>query len=141
MHRTNVTKTLKAGHCFDTAHTACDRRFGRDQKDPDLAGPVTVRASAQLLAELGNIDHPDLPPVFIAKKSEGAFLLRVLDTFDAFLNGKVLNDPLVDDHFDPQQLFRGQLPSERKIKPQAVWCDEGTKLANGTPERYPERGV
>ena len=109
-----------AGDGFDAPHARGHAPLGDDEERSNLAGSADVRATAQLLGESGNLDHPHDVAVLLAEERHGALLDRRLIRLDLGCHRDVARNLVVDDRGDLVELVGGH-PFERgEIETQPV---------------------
>ena len=91
-----MAECVLSGQRLDPAHARGHARLGEDLEKPDLAGVGSVGASAELLAELADADHPDALAVFLLEDGHGPFRQALLQAHLPDHDGIVLPDALVD---------------------------------------------
>ena len=100
-----------------------------------------MRASAQLAAHLGHLDHAHVVAVLLAEEHHRAQLAGVVARRDEHVEGMVGDDVLVDGPLDVGQLVRAERAGVAEVEPQLVGPHVGAGLRHVVAEPAAERGV
>src|SRR5207244_2435566 len=95
-----------ARHRFDATHAGRDALLPRNEDVSDVAGPIDMRAAAQLAAVVAEADHADPIAVLLAEEGHRSGGQRFLVGCDRGLFWKVSPDLEVNSFLDPGQVLR-----------------------------------